>query len=269
MTTASKKKISSPGESRSERNYRRAERRTLLQNTWLTDTTNETILGGESLFTSTRQEREMRGVLQRLQESGIGSRATVGLRMVSARKVWGVTQDLAAGLLGYETGAQLSQIERGLKPIPSHTLCAAARLYNVSTDYLLGLTELPEPNVNHARSAAHVRRINGIVTASTEAITSAVLRSLGPPELLSTLEQGTPIIEKMVTALNRFMDRNEEEFLDMPGGAPVATAARELSEYLAVAMGVQAKVLALERLGAAGTLPDASNWHADGTQEGA
>jgi transcriptional regulator with XRE-family HTH domain len=226
------------------------------------------LFGGAPLFTSERQEREMRSALLRLVEAGLGSRSLIGERMAEARNGWGITQELAAAHLGYETSAQLSMIERGFKPIPLHTLCAAARFYNVSGDYLLGLTSQPEPNIALARSSAHTKRVASIVTASTEAITSAVLRSLGPPELLETLEQGVPAVEKMLAALTRFMDRNHEVFMDMPGGAPVAAAARELGEYLDMAVTVRERVHALERIGVAGISADAREWNDPGNHVG-
>lgn len=40
---------------------------------------------------------------------------------------------------------QYSRYERGMRDIPTDILIRLARLYNTSTDYILGLTNNPEP----------------------------------------------------------------------------------------------------------------------------
>ncbi len=40
---------------------------------------------------------------------------------------------------------QYSRYERGLRDLPTDVLIRLAKLYNTSTDYLLGLTANPEP----------------------------------------------------------------------------------------------------------------------------
>ena len=40
---------------------------------------------------------------------------------------------------------QYNRYERGLRDIPSDILIALAKLYNTSTDYLLGLTDVKSP----------------------------------------------------------------------------------------------------------------------------
>lgn len=40
---------------------------------------------------------------------------------------------------------QYSRYERGMRDIPTDILIKLARLYNTSTDYILGLTNNPEP----------------------------------------------------------------------------------------------------------------------------
>ncbi|MEY2875883.1 MAG: hypothetical protein RLZZ373_3254 [Pseudomonadota bacterium] len=201
-----------------------------------------------SIFASDRQDRDMRAALKRIVEVGTGSRATVGQRMVAARKGWGLSQEVAAGYLGYETGAQLSMIERGTKPIPSHTLCAAARLYNVSGDYLLGLTDSPEVDARGSRSAEAVRRMHYTLTGIAAVFHDVIDRSLGPVDSIAALGTLVPAAESISSAMARFSTANKKTFLDMPGGATVVVKLRELDDAVATAVAVLKRARAMDAI---------------------
>lgn len=55
-----------------------------------------------------------------------------------------LTQRQLAALL-HMPQPQYNRYEQGLRDIPTDILIALARLYNTSTDYLLGLTNNPAP----------------------------------------------------------------------------------------------------------------------------
>jgi transcriptional regulator with XRE-family HTH domain len=201
-----------------------------------------------SIFASDRQDRDMRAALKRILEVGIGSRAVVGQRMVAARKAWGLSQEVAAGYLGYETGAQLSLIECGRKPIPTHTLCAASRLYNVSGDYLLGLTDAPEVDARGSRRAEAVRRMHYTLTGIAAVLHDVIDRSLGPVDSISALGELVPAAEDAAAAMARFRELNKKKFLEMPGGATVARTISALDEAVSAAVVVLRKSRAMDSI---------------------
>ena len=79
---------------------------------------------------------------------------TIGARMRTARELCGLSQIEAARLLGYSNPSRLSKVESAFdaKSVPLWLLRAAAVLYEVSLDYLLGLTEEWESGAGVSRS---------------------------------------------------------------------------------------------------------------------
>lgn len=69
--------------------------------------------------------------------------AKFGSRARAARELAGFTQDKAAELLGYKNSSKLSKVESAKNQTCINTELAVkmARLYDVSTDYLFGLTD--------------------------------------------------------------------------------------------------------------------------------
>lgn len=70
----------------------------------------------------------------------------MGKRIKKLREMKGLTQDELAEILNMNR-ANISNYERGiLTNIPSKPLSKMADFFNVSTDYLLGRTDDPNPN---------------------------------------------------------------------------------------------------------------------------
>lgn len=66
----------------------------------------------------------------------------IGKRMREARVLNNLTQEHAARLMGFETSSYLSKIERSTcPPVSIHKIVVAANIYDVSVDYLTGLTD--------------------------------------------------------------------------------------------------------------------------------
>lgn len=72
------------------------------------------------------------------------SSETFGQRLRTARKARGEKQDDLGQVLGVRK-SQISEMERGSTSTTLEKLSIICRHYNVSADYLLGLTDEPKP----------------------------------------------------------------------------------------------------------------------------
>jgi len=74
----------------------------------------------------------------------VGKLTILGKRLKQARKNKGLTQDYVAKILGttYQT---ISNYERGIRDPDTDSLTRLANLYEISIDWLLGLTDDPTP----------------------------------------------------------------------------------------------------------------------------
>jgi transcriptional regulator with XRE-family HTH domain len=78
--------------------------------------------------------------------------------MISLRKARGLTQDEIARMVGINQ-RQYSNIERGASFITVDKIEALAGFYNVSADYILGLTKTPSLTGPEAADAALVAEL--------------------------------------------------------------------------------------------------------------
>ncbi len=67
-----------------------------------------------------------------------------GERLFAARKASGENQEKLGKLLGV-TKTQISEMENGKKTTTAEKIALICRHYNISSDYLLGLTDDPTP----------------------------------------------------------------------------------------------------------------------------
>lgn len=72
------------------------------------------------------------------------SREEFGKRLREVRKARGETQASVGAFLG-GTATLISDLEKGRRTTTLEKLTELAQYYNISTDYLLGLTDEPRP----------------------------------------------------------------------------------------------------------------------------
>lgn len=72
------------------------------------------------------------------------SKKLFGQRIFELRKNFGETQEVLGELIGVKKG-QISGIERGNATTTAERIALICQHYGVSADYLLGLTDDPEP----------------------------------------------------------------------------------------------------------------------------
>lgn len=109
----------------------------------------------------------------------------IGQRFERARCLNQMTQEFAAAQLGYSNGSRLSKIEqaRSTVNVPVYIVRRAARLYDVSTDFLLGESDDWEPETPRGSNQFVVelleklRKRDLVVMAALELKTKATMET--------------------------------------------------------------------------------------------
>lgn len=160
------------------------------------------------------------GVPNRQEQSMLAR--NVGARLKEAREMVGLSQLNAAKHIGYGNSTKLSKIETGKhsSQIPIWVLKRAAQVYDVSLDYLLGVTETMErEDVRHTA----LREMMVHMRQDWERMRSRdVLVQANMLERLKGIEQSTALIdceaEKAEQAMLRLVELNPELWEDLKGG---------------------------------------------------
>jgi len=149
---------------------------------------------------------------------------TIGARMKAARELCNMSQLEAARLLGYANSSKLAKIEAAsdTNNVPLVVIIAAAKLYDVSTDYLFGMTEDWEPAGDPlARDATAIHRWMLSRRVEESAKELALLNNLG--KRLTAVEKALIELNNAVVggveAFLTFWSMNADTFDDLPAGA--------------------------------------------------
>ena len=97
--------------------------------------------------------------------------------------------------MGDHARQMISRIEHGQSTASVESLCAAARVLDVSADYLYGLTDDPTPSVALARDLADAR---AIISGEQDAVPDSV-RHVTVVELASAAGHGAVVDSEQVT----------------------------------------------------------------------
>lgn len=141
--------------------------------------------------------------------------AAVGERLKEAREMVGLNQLQAAKHMGYANSTKLSKIESGKhsSQIPMWVIKRASQLYDVSADYLLGVTETMERNektgngqAQHTEMMIHMREDWDRLRGRDIAVMAALNTRIG------RLEQGVHHLDDVattaLTAMRRVIEIN-------------------------------------------------------------
>jgi transcriptional regulator with XRE-family HTH domain len=158
----------------------------------------------------------------------------VGPRIVAARELNGIQQLALAKALGYANSAHLSQVEAGRRAPSLCFLISVCKILAVSTDWVLGLSDEPDFDPQLARRTALQRSVRAQLDSVVGVLTDAFDRhhaTESPVRVQQLIDHASAMVE----AFTRFHVRNGEGFPDMPAGAPLAHAARQLAEHVEIA----------------------------------
>jgi len=158
----------------------------------------------------------------------------VGARLKEAREMACLSQQQAARMLGYSNSTKLSKIESGRhsSQIPLWVLKRAAELYDVSPDYLTGITETMERDEDkHSlmrEMMVHMRESWESMRMRDVAVQGAML------ERVKSIEDGLALVDaenqEAREAMQRFIELNRKAWLDMRGGARLESAVERAAE---------------------------------------
>ncbi|MDX8127994.1 hypothetical protein QLH52_11930 [Methylomonas sp. OY6] len=156
---------------------------------------------------------------------------TFGQRMTIAREMCGLSGLEAAELLGYANSSKLSKIEHASDPetIPVFLIYKASIVYQVSTDFLYGLSDFWDRNPVTAQEQQIKRALEEVTADENNAIRNLF-------DQLSVVEQAAEVafnrfgeIKKIV---NRFREINPE-FDELKLGAKLLRVVDEASSEVA------------------------------------
>lgn len=151
----------------------------------------------------------------------------IGERMRESRELAGYTQIKAAKLLGYRNSSRLNKIECGtdVSSISISMIEKAARLYDVSTDYLLVLSTDWEKDARLSQTRDIAKYLVD-VWAHHHACDINAIRQLN--NRMTVLSQAVEIYEQQqqecCLAIKRFIELNPTFETDMRGGSRLLSA---------------------------------------------
>lgn len=159
--------------------------------------------------------------------------STVGPRLFRARELSGYSQTEAATALGYKNPTQLSLWEYGRRLAPISEIIKAARLYGVSTDYLLGESHEPDRDPSAGARRAILRGVRGMLSKMAELTVGEIdrhARLIGPHA--SNVRGLIEIGEATLEALGAFVRHNHGAFVNMRGSASLQRLSTEFEVAL-------------------------------------
>ncbi|WP_321946543.1 XRE family transcriptional regulator [Paraburkholderia sp. J10-1] len=155
---------------------------------------------------------------------------TLRRNLIAARVMSGLTALEASHRFGYRNSTQLSLIESGKRPTPrEHAFVRqAARVYSVSTDFLLGLSPHMEIDSRVAQQHALMRGIEDVIGSTAAQFASAMIQFTAQTQPVpGDFRHVAEATDRVATALARL--RECSKFDDLRGSAPLLAAIEALS----------------------------------------
>ncbi len=158
---------------------------------------------------------------------------TIGARMREARELCDMSQSVAAKRLGYSTPSMLSMVEWATdrNSVPLWLIVRAAKLYDVSIDFLFGATDDFEVGLQRGVQTWLIGEWEKSRIEDMKALEKLHRRVAAVSALLPVIADES---ERTAEAIERFAEINPG-FDDMRGSARLAAAAENLVRHAAKA----------------------------------
>ncbi len=154
----------------------------------------------------------------------------IGSRMREAREIAGMQQVHAAKLLGYKNSSRLNKIENStnVSSISLHIILTAAKIYDVSTDFLLGSSEEWERDARVAGESNAMSHILELWNVQHLNDLNAIRRNENKvTALCKAVDMYSSSVANCRKSLNVFIEKNRG-FDDMKAGATLINSVCDL-----------------------------------------
>lgn len=165
---------------------------------------------------------------------------TIGQRMKESRELCNLSLSEAARLLGYTNPSKLSKVENATDTlsVPFWLIPQAAKLYDVSTEFLFGLSDEWETGCWRGVSPFLIQTWDAQRARDLKALAVLNRRVIAAVESFPTLAEAA---QNALGAVEAFTLQNKN-FDDLPGGARLMAAARRLRTVTTDAVATQKRL---------------------------
>jgi transcriptional regulator with XRE-family HTH domain len=166
---------------------------------------------------------------------------TIGLRLKASRELCNLSLSEAARRLGYANPSKLSKVENATdtNSVPIRLIRDAARIYEVSTEYLFGLSDDFEAGVPRGMTPHLLDQWERMRLRDLQAIIALQQKIEAATSVIPTIQRDA---QNVIDAINRLTDLNGDAFLDLPGGSILNAAADRLKKSAAAAMAAERRL---------------------------
>ena len=160
---------------------------------------------------------------------------TIGARLKASRELCNLSLSEAARRLGYSNPSKLSKVENATdtNSVPIRLIRDAASIYEVSTEYLFGLSEDWETGVHRGMSPYLLAEWDRIRNRDLRALVTLQQHVEAATAAIPTLQRDA---QGVIDAINRLTDLNGDAFVDLRGGSILNAAANRLKKTAAEAL---------------------------------
>lgn len=161
----------------------------------------------------------------------------MGARLKEARELCNMSQSEAAARFGYANSSKLNKVENATDTlsVPIWLIVDAAQLYEVSTEYLFGLSDDWETGCHRGVTSFLQQQWDQQRARDLRALAVLNSRIVTALEVLPRLQAAADYAASSV----EIVEKRNKNFDEMPGGARLQAAARQLKEAVAEAAKAQ------------------------------
>lgn len=160
---------------------------------------------------------------------------TIGLRLKASRELCNLSLSEAARRLGYANPSKLSKVENSTdtNSVPIRLIRDAARIYEVSTEYIFGLSDDFEAGVPRGMTPHLLDQWDRMRSRDLQALIALQKHIEAATSVIPAIHRDA---QGVIDAIFRLTDLNGDAFLDLQGGSILNAAAVRLKKTAADAL---------------------------------
>lgn len=160
---------------------------------------------------------------------------TIGARLKASRELCNLSLSEAARRLGYANPSKLSKVENATdtNSVPIRLIRDAARVYEVSTEYIFGLSDDFEAGVPRGMTPHLLDQWDRMRSRDLQALIALQKKIEAATAVIPTIQRDA---QNVIDAINRLTDLNGDAFVDLRGGSILTAAADRLKKSAADAL---------------------------------